>query len=421
MFRYSGKRGNGVQPECRVCAISGTSYNINNVARDCRRVWSLVDSEWYQALWPQTKLIRRAELDFANISTGDRSGQAFASLTGKRGDRLIIDDPHSTETVESEADRATAIRIFRESVPLRVNDSADSAIVVIMQRLHQHDVTGVEEALKLGYVRIVLPMEYEPDRHCETPLGGDWRQNEGDLLFPQRFPRALIEQDKIPLGSYGVASQFQQRPAPRGGLMFKRAWFSVIPAAPADVRWVRGWDLAATEQKTKNTSLGPAYTAGVKLGRDSAGRYYVAHVARTRSEGAAVREMIKNIASIDGKACTIDLPQDPGQAGKVQAQDMVAMLAGYTAFASPETGDKVTRAMPVAAQAEAGNIKVVAGGWNEEFFGELKLFPTGAYKDQVDALSRAFARHVRQGYSWITAYPMLVSEPRTYFGDYRGD
>jgi predicted phage terminase large subunit-like protein len=396
-----------------------TSASEDNMRRDCRKMRDLVLSDWYQALWPEVHLIRRAETDFANEKGGGREGRAFANLTGGRADRLLIDDPHTTETAESEADRATAIRIFRESVPLRINDPANSAIVIIMQRLHQHDVSGVALALKLGYVHLMLPMEFEADRKCVTPFGGDWRSVEGELLFEARFSKDTVARDKVPLGSYGVAGQFQQRPSARGGIMFKRHWFKIIPAAPAGISYVRGWDLAATEKKTKSAALGPAYTAGVKLGRTNQKRFVIAHVTRLREEGAAVRTAIYNTATADGHGVIVDLPQDPGQAGKTQAQDMIAMLVGFTAFASPETGDKITRAQPVAAQAEAGNVDVVEGPWNEDFFAEAELFPTGAYKDQIDALSRAFARFVKTG-NVAMGWPTLITEARTHFGDHPG-
>jgi hypothetical protein len=92
----------------------------------------------------------------------------------------------------------------------------------------------------------------------------------------------------------------------------------------------------------------------------------------------------------------VSLPQDPGQAGKVQASDLVAMLAGYVVHAEPETGDKVTRAEPVAAQAAAGNVRLVKGDWNEAFLDELGNFPSGSHKDQVDALSGAFGRLLKR-------------------------
>ena len=170
--------------------------------------------------------------------------------------------------------------------------------------------------------------------------------------------------------------------------MFKRSWFEgkFIGAAPEGTRWVRHWDLAATARKTA------ARTAGVKLGRTPDGKFVVGHVVTTQAEGPDVRKLIKATAESDGRAVEISLPQDPGQAGKVQAADMVAMLAGFVARAEPETGDKVTRAEPFSVQCEAGNVLIVKGEWNDAYLDELCLFPSGQFKDQVDATSGAFGR-----------------------------
>src|SRR6266576_2768922 len=97
-----------------------TSYSEYYAKRDARRMRDLISSEWYQRLWgDRVELVRSAEMSFANSATGKREAMPFASLTGGRGDRVIIDDPHSTEMAESDADRVRTTRIFRESVPLR--------------------------------------------------------------------------------------------------------------------------------------------------------------------------------------------------------------------------------------------------------------------------------------------------------------
>lgn len=372
-----------------------TSYSEGYVKRDSRRMRDLVGSEWYQSLWgDKVRLARTAEISFENTARGFREGKPFASLTGGRGDRVIIDDPHSTETAESQTERDNTARIFRESVPTRLNDPVRSAIVVIMQRLHEADISGQILALKLGYEHLMLPMEFEPERACATSIGfRDPRSVDGELLFPERFPREVVERDKVPMGSYAVAGQFQQRPTPREGGMFKRSWFEgkFIGAAPEGTRWVRHWDLAATARKTA------ARTAGVKLGRTPDGMFIVGHVVTTQAEGPDVRKLIKATAESDGRAVEISLPQDPGQAGKVQATDMIAMLAGFVARAEPETGDKVTRAEPFSVQCEAGNVLIVKGAWNEAYLDELCLFPGGSFKDQVDATSGAFGRLAKPG------------------------
>jgi predicted phage terminase large subunit-like protein len=110
---------------------------------------------------------------------------------------------------------------------------------------------------------------------------------------------------------------------------------------------------------------------------------------RMRASPGKVRSSIRNIAEQDGRRVRIRLPQDPGQAGKAQAQDFVTLLAGHTVRTKPVTGDKTLRAGPASSQAEAGNIDVMEGPWNEEFFSELENFPAGAHDDIVDALSDA--------------------------------
>jgi hypothetical protein len=187
-------------------------------------------------------------------------------------------------------DRANTTRKFREGAINRLNDQARSAIVIIMQRLHEQDVAGTVLGLNMGYEHLMLPMEFEIERCCSTSIGfTDPRTTDGDLLDPVRFPRevvdALLKRDTT---SYAFASQYQQRPAPREGLMFKRAWFvdAIVDQPPPNCRWVRHWDLAASKKSTS------ARTAGVKIGRAPDGKFFVGNVVRIQEEGATVRQII---------------------------------------------------------------------------------------------------------------------------------
>lgn len=198
-----------------------TSFKEDAVLRDNRRMRTLVTSEWYQKHWPQVQLIRQGELSFENSATGWREGAAFGSLTSKRGDRLIIDDPHSVEKAESAVDRQRTVARFREGAFNRLNDQTNSAIIVIMQRINEGDISGEILDNNLGYEALILPMEYESSRHCETSIGfSDWRSVEGELLCPERFPPATIAQMKNESNNYVWAGQYQQRPNPRGGGIF---------------------------------------------------------------------------------------------------------------------------------------------------------------------------------------------------------
>ena len=367
--------------------IIGSSYSEDYATRDNRRMRDLVTSDWYQALWGETvKLTRSGERSFANTKTGFRQGVPFSRLTGGRGDRLIIDDPHSVDGAESEADRLSTVRTFRESVPTRLNDPERSAIIVIMQRLHEGDVSGTTLSLGLGYEHLMLPMEYEPERQCRTSIGFvDPRKEDGELLFPERFPRHVVERDKIPLGSYAVAGQFQQRPAPRSGGMFQRGDFEIVEAVPAGAKRCRAWDFAASKPKPGKQ---PDWTVGLKMAH-AGGVFYVEDVRRDRWSASDVEKHLRNTATQDGLAVTIRMPQDPGAAGKADAATKVKLLAGFSVKVQPVSGDKATRATPASAQAEAGNVKLVRAPWNEPFLDELCSFPNGQHDDQVDAFADA--------------------------------
>ena len=374
-----------------------TAFNDGPVKRDTRKARDLIASPWYQALWPEVQLTRTAEMSFANSRTGTREGVPFGSLTSQRGDRLIIDDPHSTETAESPAERQRTTRKFREGAVNRLNDQERSAIVVVMQRLHEDDVSGTILKHGMGYEHLCLPMEFEADRACRTAIGfRDPRKRPGDLLDPVRFPAPTVRQLQNDMGSYAYAGQYQQRPAPREGGLFQRHWFGIVRVAPAGCEWVRAWDLAASDARSGGQ---PAYTCGLLLGRSLDGQqWYIADVRRDRVAGKRLEDMLIRTAEDDTHAVRISLPQDPGGAGKFQAQYLVGRLAGYAVRATPESGDKVTRAEPVSAQAEAGNVTLIKGPWNDAFLDEVASFPSGTFKDQVDALSRAFQELARPGY-----------------------
>lgn len=396
-----------------------SSYSEANVIRDNAKMRRLVDSEKYQALWGDRISFARdqnTKTKFENTATGGREGRAFASMTGGRGDRVIIDDPHSVDTAESDTERANTVTTFREAIPDRLNDMRTSAIVIIMQRLHEDDVAGTILKLRLPYVHLSLAMEFEryrrlPDGSIEevppcrtyrrdgSLLFEDPRTEDGELLFPERFPRAEVEGLKVIKGSYAYAGQYQQRPTAREGGLFKRDWFagkliarSAVPAAI--FRRVRAWDFAGTEVKP---GASPDYSVGLRMFRHGSD-FYIDHVDRARTTPGRVRSSVVSYAETDPPGTVIRIPQDPGQAGVDQVESYIKALSGFTVKAQRPTGSKTVRASPLATQAEHGHIYLVNSGptedgvdaWIEPFLDELCSFPTGSHDDQVDAAADAF-------------------------------
>jgi phage uncharacterized protein (putative large terminase), C-terminal domain len=363
----------------------GTAHKQDLAVRDNLKCRRLIRSGWYQRLWPINLVADQdAKTKFENDKTGFREAMAFTSMTGSRGDRVILDDPHSVDDANSPVKLAADITTFREALPSRVNND-DSAIVIIMQRLHEADVSAV--AMELGYEHLMIPMRFEADRRCATTIGwADPRTVDGELMFPERFPEHQVIELEKTLGSYATAGQLQQRPAPRAGGMFQRSDFEVVDALPAGSRrTVRAWDFAATEQKPGTR---PDWTVGLKMSLIG-GVFYIEDVLRGQWKPSKVEDMLKATASQDGLAVRIRMPEDPGAAGKADAETKVKLLKGYSVKAVKPTGEKSVRARPASAQAEVGNVKLLRGPWVQAFLDEVCVFPAGQNDDQVDAFADA--------------------------------
>ena len=365
--------------------IIGAAHEQGLAVRDTRKMRNLVTSDWYQRLWPIALTSDQNQKTFyENESTGFRQACAVAAMTGRRGDRVVWDDPHSVEAALSDAHRETALRVFQETLPTRLNNPDKSAIVIVMQRLHEADVSGLILENDYGYEHLCLPMEFEADRRCSTSIGfTDPRKEEGELLFPERFSRETVDRDKKVMGAMAVAGQFQQRPAPRGGGFFEWQKLQIAETLPKMQRVVRFWDKAGTDS-------GGAYTAGVKMGLGQDGLFYVMDVVRGQWSAPQRERTIRATAELDGIAVKQWIEQEPGSGGKESAEATVRNLAGYSVEAERPTGDKAVRAEPFAVQVEAGNVRMVRAEWNQAYIDEMKTFPVGKYKDQMDASGGAF-------------------------------
>lgn len=179
---------------------------------------------------------------------------------------------------------------------------------------------------------------------------------------------------------------------PQSGSYFPSLNVQIIPDIPSDIQClVRRWDLAATEPSETNPS--PSATAGILMGKRDNGRIVIVDGISIRKPAHIVRDTIRNVASQDKskyKRVLTVLPQDPGQAGKSQVASLVSHLSGYTVRSVRETGPKKTRAEPLSAQWQAGNVDIVAGDWTTDYLREMESFPSAEHDDYVDASSGAF-------------------------------
>lgn len=174
------------------------------------------------------------------------------------------------------------------------------------------------------------------------------------------------------------------------GRMFSREWFEVVKEAPViNIGEVRYWDLAATEEAKEGKQ--PAYTAGSKLCKTEFGIYYIKNMIRLRRSSRQVEQLIRQTADVDGKAVKVMMEQEPGSSGKnVIDYYRRKIIPDYIFKEDKVSGSKIQRAELLRSQAEAGNVKIVEGYWNEDFLEEIEVFPDGEFKDQADATSGAF-------------------------------
>ncbi len=207
-----------------------SSYSEHLTVRDNMRCKNIVMSDRYQKLWGDRFQIApdlMSKIKFGNTKTGWKLATSVGGVgVGERADRFIIDDPHNTMDMESEAARNTAKMWFTEVVPDRLNNQQTSAIVVIMQRLHEDDVSGIAMSRNMGYDHLMIPMRHDTGRHCTTGIGWeDPRKEDGELAWPERFPPATTDELERDKGPYAFASQYQQSPEPRGGSIIKRDYW----------------------------------------------------------------------------------------------------------------------------------------------------------------------------------------------------
>lgn len=384
------------------------SHSQDFAVRDTLKMRRLVASDWYQERWPvpMTK-DQNEKTKFENARTGFRQAMAMSSLTGTRGDRVIIDDPHSIEGAISDADRNRTLRVMRETVPSRLNNPDKSAIIVVMQRIHEQDVSGMLMADDYGYTHLCLAMEFETDRKCQTEFGVDPREDDGDLLFPERFPRDVVDRDKRMMGSYAVAGQFQQRPSPRGGGLIKGIWFGRyshdMPAQGAII-------FADTAQKTGERNDYSVFQCWAK----SEGRIYLLDQIRGKWESPELLRRARDFWQKWSERGAVKMMVEDKASGTGLIQQLKTEHR-IPVFGIQRATDKLTRVQDAMPQIECGNVMLPANTpWVSDFVSECEAFTADnshAHDDQIDPMCDAIKEFLqtKRVFSPSTAFASLTT------------
>lgn len=364
------------------------SYSADLAIRDSVRCRDLLQNEWYQDTFHPGWHFA-GDQNVKSYFKNDRQGFRFSlsvgsQATGWRGHCVVVDDPLNVKNQWSEIARAEAIRWWDKTMSSRLNDPRSGSRVIIMQRLHEEDLSGhVLTKTKGQYVHLCLPSEFEPESQCVTELGwSDPRSKEGELLFPSLFNREVLDEAKEDLGSTDYAGQHQQKPAPAEGIVIKRAWINYYQRAPLQFdRIIQSWDCAFKDLKTSS------YVAGTVWGQVGADCYLLDRIHEhldLPGTMRAVESMTQKHPLAVGK-----LVEDKAN-GPAVVQMLAKRVPGLISV-SPE-GGKMARAYAVQPLFEAGNVHLPAPAiapWVEEYVHNITSFPGARTDDDMDSTSQA--------------------------------
>lgn len=322
------------------------------------------------------------------------------TITGVHAHIILIDDPINPKQADATSglNLKTANDWHDKTLSTRKADKKVTVTVLIMQRLHQNDMTGhllKKENKKFKHINLPGKIGVNPKAKV---LPKEWeRHYKKGYLDLDRLNQKSLDEMRADLGNYGYAGQVDQHPVPAGGGMFKVDKLVILNNPPNVINAVQKvwyWDKAGTKDAG-------AYSVGVLMWEMRKGRFpqrfVIVKVVRGQWSSGEREERIRKEALASEPGTEIVVEQEPGSGGKESAEGTISNLAGLKVYADRPTGDKVNRADPFSVQVEWGNVGVVNGPWINPYIDEVENFPLSTYKDQVDASSGAFNRMFRAG------------------------
>lgn len=377
------------------------SYSQTFAMRDSRETHRLIKSAWYQKNWATRFALTEdadAQVRFENTMKGFRIATSPGGLgTGEGGDLIVVDDPHKADEVASDVQRAIPIDWWNVTMQTRTGRFGLTKRLVVMQRLHENDLSG-DILDRGGYEHLCLPQEFEgahPFKNTWRGWSGDPRTEEGDLLWPDRFPRERIDVEQKPprMSSVVYAGQFQQRPSPAEGGMFLRKWFKFYTVLPdeAPTGACISWDCTFKDLEDSDFVAGTAWKRYGKT-RETSKFYLLGNSVHAQMGFSATKMAVLSL-----KAKYQDIPAvviESTANGPAVLDDLKARI--NTLIGWPPKGRKLdskeARASVMQPYAEAGNIFLPdpsIAPWIEEWIYEHLVFPNGTHDDWVDSASQA--------------------------------
>lgn len=390
------------------------SYTDALSIRDAIKSRRLLTSIWYQSRWGDRFALTgdmNTKSKYENDKTGFRLATHVGGATGERARVRILDDPHEIEQAQSDQIRESTIEWVRTTWAERESDPRTSIDVVVMQRLHERDVSGFLLEEVGGFEHLCIPMRFEPSRKFHTSVWpqGDPRTVEGELLFPDRWSAEDVTLKERRLGTYGASGQLQQRPAPDEGGILKRHWWRYWhypnhPLPPVVMKtkdghetipcielpyhfdqYLQSWDMSFKGHDGSDYVVGQQWA---KLNADA----YLLDQVRDRQDFVGTKHMVKAFNEqwdVPGQKLVEDKANGPAIVSSLKTE--IPGIVMYPVLG----GDKIARARAYAPYVEAGNIFLPhpqLAPWVHDFIQECSMFPNAQNDDQVDAFSQSMSK-----------------------------
>lgn len=383
------------------------SYGATLAWEKAASTWDIVYSDDYIHMFPHLfkeapkarRGGRRIVLKYPNSKIYPAGVRG--AITGRGGLLGIIDDPvKDWRDAYSPTVRESTWEWWRGTFRSRI--WANGRIIIVMTRWHEDDLAGRilntagEKWTVVRYPAIAESDSERKENHkryhgtaVDIYPGDPIGRAEGHPLCPRKFPLDSLLDIKADIGSRAWYAEYQGTPRPMEGNMFKIQWIgdNFRDECPREARFVRYWDKAGTAD-------GGARTTGVLMCKTKEGLYFVVDVVSGQWSALEREQMIKATAILDrekyGESLQIYLETEPGSGGLESTQRSIINLAGFNVRGDRPTTAKPIRFEPFCVQAEAGNVFIIKGKWNQLYLEELSMFPNGTFKDQADATSGAF-------------------------------
>ena len=368
------------------------SYSADLSIEHATRSRDIITSDWFKDRWgdifhikKDQNLKARYENNFMGVR---RATSVGGTVTGQGGDFLIVDDPVSPQHAASEIERENANEWYRTTFYSRLNNPLTGVRIVIMQRIHENDLSGflIGHESRMKYKHICIPAELSRDL---KPAALEDNYDENGLFWSDRFSRDILDDYKQALGSYGYAGQLMQTPTPINSGMIKADWFKIDSTKYVDEKTVVDFviDPAYTANEKNDPSALLAYTF-----RDN--KWQIVDCINVYKEFPDLIKFIQQWVVKNGYSNRSRVYVEPKASGKSIVQTLKKETGLNVREDKPPSKDKVARVQDISASFESGRVSLVKGKWNEEFLNQLVRFPAAKHDDMVDCLVMAVNKNM---------------------------